>query len=379
VELGAEFVHGGNAALRRILKRGGIATRGVTAAMWWKDDGELRAMPDFWERVRRVVDLIPANRPRWSFQDFVRAYERKLSLEDRRIVSWYVGSFEAAPVAALNAVGLRPGHAGADSDDLKFTGRASAIPEWLLRHTPPARRELLLRTEATIVRWRRGRVEVGVRSAEDGRLRWLTARAAVITLPLGVLRARAVRFVPVLAAKQAVIARLGWGRVVRTNFLLAPDFWRGGLLPAPLVAGEGRSFGFVNAPALPVPVWWATLAPQPILTGWAGGSAAERLARKSTAEIRAAAMRSLSDLAGTTERELARWVMDFRFHDWTNDPFTRGAYSYLAAGADAGYRQLAMPVGRTLFFAGEATAAEVGTMHGALESGLRAAREILDA
>ena len=44
-------------------------------------------------------------------------------------------------------------------------------------------------------------------------------------------------------------------------------------------------------------------------------------------------------------------------------------------------KTLAAPVKKTLFFAGEATAldAQMGTVFGALESGLRAAKEILAA
>jgi len=43
--------------------------------------------------------------------------------------------------------------------------------------------------------------------------------------------------------------------------------------------------------------------------------------------------------------------------------------------------RLAAPVADTLFFAGEAThaAGAIGTVHGALETGERAARELLDA
>ncbi|HET7537126.1 MAG TPA: FAD-dependent oxidoreductase, partial [Candidatus Didemnitutus sp.] len=195
-------------------------------------------------------------------------------------------------------------------------------------------------------------------------------------LPLGVLRAGDVRFEPALQSKATLISKMGWGEVVRVNLLFSPDFWRSGLIPAPLAAGEGAGFGFVNAPGLPVPVWWATAAPNPVLTGWAGGTAARHLAGQSESEIRTAALRSLAFFLGTTEKAIAARLLDFRFHDWSKDPWTRGAYSYAAAGAEEGFRKLAAPVARTLFFAGEATAAEVGTIHGALASGLRAAREV---
>jgi monoamine oxidase len=68
------------------------------------------------------------------------------------------------------------------------------------------------------------------------------------------------------------------------------------------------------------------------------------------------------------------------FHDWQNDPFSRGAYSYGKVGADGAQQELSHPVEDTLFFAGEATdtTGHNGTVHGAIASGRRAAREIVD-
>lgn len=66
-------------------------------------------------------------------------------------------------------------------------------------------------------------------------------------------------------------------------------------------------------------------------------------------------------------------------HDWMNDPFSRGVYSYqLVGGADAP-SDLARPIDGTLFFAGEATdtSGATGTVHGAIASGVRAASQVL--
>ena len=67
-------------------------------------------------------------------------------------------------------------------------------------------------------------------------------------------------------------------------------------------------------------------------------------------------------------------------HDWQKDPFTRGAYAYLAPGGVEARASFARPVAGTLFFAGEATDAEqAGTVAGAIASGRRAARQLLRA
>jgi len=63
---------------------------------------------------------------------------------------------------------------------------------------------------------------------------------------------------------------------------------------------------------------------------------------------------------------------------WAADPYAGGSYSYIAVGAASSDNDaLAAPVGRRLFFAGEATSREhSATVHGAYLSGLRAAEEI---
>ena len=66
-------------------------------------------------------------------------------------------------------------------------------------------------------------------------------------------------------------------------------------------------------------------------------------------------------------------------HNWATDPYSRGAYSYVGVGGLEAMEQLAAPVSSTLFFAGEATESRGyhGTVHGAIATGYRAAKEIL--
>lgn len=75
-------------------------------------------------------------------------------------------------------------------------------------------------------------------------------------------------------------------------------------------------------------------------------------------------------------------------HSWSNDPFAKGAYSYINAGQEALFtsmieiegekvKTLFAPIDRTLFFAGEHTSILLdlgGTIEAAVESGDRTAR-----
>ena len=119
--------------------------------------------------------------------------------------------------------------------------------------------------------------------------------------------------------------------------------------------------------------------PFPVVTGWAGGRNARALRERSAAERIEGAIVAL---AAAFDVEPDRLRQDLRggfSHDWTADPFARGAYSYAGVGgADAG-AELADPVDETIFFAGEATESDGdnATVHGAISSGRRAARRAL--
>jgi monoamine oxidase len=119
----------------------------------------------------------------------------------------------------------------------------------------------------------------------------------------------------------------------------------------------------------------------PIITGWAPFRSADHLSGQPESFVIERSLQTLSELLGESLAELRRLLERAYFHDWQNDPFSQGAYSYGKVGADGAQEMLAAPVENTLFFAGEATdtSGHNGTVHGAIASGLRAARQILQA
>jgi monoamine oxidase len=220
---------------------------------------------------------------------------------------------------------------------------------------------------------------VTVGRSRSGRGQTYAARAVVVTLPLGVLKARtgrgAVQFLPRLNRKQDLIERMQVGHVLRLAIRFRERMWRR-LLPKVLQSAQGPGFGFLHSQAKGIPVWWS-LSDQPILVGWAGGPVAKALLRLSGAARRRLAIQSLAGVLGVAPRTLRKSIVDWQGRDWTRDPYSRGAYSFIAAGSDGAGEELRRPVRDTIFFAGEATAdgAEVGTVHGALRSGIRAAKK----
>jgi monoamine oxidase len=375
VELGSQFVHAGNDAMWRILKKHRLGTRKVPERHWQFREQRIEQIDDVAERIGRVTSDIKPRRMRgWSFARFMHARGKTFAAAERELAMGFVEGFEAALPEKMSAAAVA-GETLEDDEQFMLPGGYDRVVAALARELPRDRVRVALETAATRVEWKRGAVRVWAGREE------LSASAVVIALPLGVLQARppqrgAVAFDPPLRAKQSIIAKMGTGHVIRLMLRLDARRWQA-LLPEPLRRASRGGFGFVHSREAGVPVWWS-LDSAPIVTGWAGGPAALALAPRSKCGIFEKALSSLSHVLGARKKDVRAAVLAWETHNWSRDPFSRGAYSFTVAGAEDAAEKLREPVQGTLFFAGEATAdgEEVGTVHGALASGLRAAEEV---
>ena len=113
-----------------------------------------------------------------------------------------------------------------------------------------------------------------------------------------------------------------------------------------------------------------------ILTAFVSGTRADFL-RQLEVDLVEFALGELDRIFGG--RVASELFEDAYVADWTTEPFVRGLYSFPLAQTEPRHREaLAAPLGGKLFFAGEATDLEghSGTVHGAIESGRRAAQEV---
>jgi monoamine oxidase len=144
--------------------------------------------------------------------------------------------------------------------------------------------------------------------------------------------------------------------------------------------GDFTDAGFWLSQENYFPTWWNTLpARTSLLTGWSAGPHADNLLGLTKSEIIQRALEDLSRLTGHSLHNLKASLQAAHFHNWHDDPFARGAYSYVPAGALHEREALAQPVENTLFFAGEATElnGHSATVHGAIATGYRAAQQVL--
>lgn len=192
------------------------------------------------------------------------------------------------------------------------------------------------------------------------------ADAALVTVPLGVLKAGDVLFEPPLPeAKREAIATLGFGLLDKLALRFDEVFWDAQVHQLARLDGPFSGAAFI-----------LNLAPftgEPLLVFFYGGDDAERMERLTTEEVVEEAMAALR-LAYPDAPEPAEGLRT----QWRLDPYARGAYAHVPVGTPgARFDALAAPVDDRLYFAGEATCREhPSTVHGALISGRREARRL---
>lgn len=382
VELGAEFIHGHPPATLARMRRAGIASIDAPILRMAVIDGELRRRDDaLYAEVRRFLRRHAGalGKKDVSFDSFLAHAGRELSPAARTFARMRVQGYDAAEPSRASARAIveewtaeeegRPGH-------FRPRGGYGALLAVLAGSLQGSSVELRLQHVVRSVRWQRGGVELA--GAVQGEPFQVTARRAIVTLPLGVLKlparaAGSVRFDPPLKEKRATLNLLESGAVVKAALLFRTAFWE------EIESARYRGVSFFHSPGAAFPTFWTAL-PQsaPLVVAWAGGPKAARFADVAAPRIVREAAASLASLfgirAGIEDRLAAAWV-----HHWQQDPLARGAYSYVAVGGHGARRALAEPLHDTLFFAGEAAdhEGEHGTVAGALRSGESAARAVL--
>jgi len=376
LELGAEFIHGRPPATFDYVKAARLHVAECAEQRLIQRDGHLASFDDFWSIIERMDSQITPTSTE-TYQQFLDRADG--TAFEKEIAKAYVEGFNAARADRISASSIVLEEAAAKrihgKHQYRFMEGYHILLQKLAENLPAG----LIHTRQVVraIRWKRGSVNVETLSATG--LNSFSADCVIITVPIGVLRAAdgetgAISFHPPLPEKQGALEHIEPGHVLKFVAHFREPFWHSHL-------PEGcREVGFALCPDAVFPVWWDNLPVAPhVLTGWAGGSAAEALIPRGRHEILAAAVASLAMTFDIAEGEIDHQLESWHFHNWSTDPFARCAYSYPGVGGIEAARTLAEPVAATLFFSGEATdfRGHHGTVHGAIASGRRAADEIL--
>ena len=385
IELGAEFLHGSAPEVVEIVRSSKLVVSDIHGDRWSAERGKLKPLDeeDFWSDLDRIMRrLDPKRTPDRSFQEFLDTKPGGASLaRQRSLAREYVQGFHAADLTRISERALADGGAPEDEDEqrqARILDGYDRVPLALA----PAVDGVRLSHVVHEVAWEPGAVEVRYSHREHASA--VTARAAIITVPLGVLQQTAgpgaIAFTPEVDATRRAASQLAMGTVGRMTLLFREPFWEARAIRRKTGGRSLAELSFLHSFDDDVPTWW-TAGPvrAATLVGWVGGTKAERLVTRGPDEVEARAVAAIGRLFGMRRRRVESLVEQCWYHDWHADPFTRGAYSYALVGGSTAAKRLGSPVARTLFFAGEAadTEGRTGTVHGAMGTGYRAAASVL--
>ncbi|MFL5560535.1 MAG: flavin monoamine oxidase family protein [Gemmatimonadaceae bacterium] len=388
IELGAEFLHGEATEVVEVAREAGLLVCDVRGDRWRVEGKQLTNIHDFWGDVEAVLGKLRRDRdPDRSFQDFLDSGPGGPKLARARgIAREYVAGFHAADPSLISERALADGgapEAPAEERTARVLDGYDRVPQWLAREVAS-----VIGTGVVVhaVRWRRGAAIIEAVHRATGEPMRYEARAVVITVPLGVLIASggegAIRFDPEPRTHLAAAHKLAMGDARRVVFHFAEPIWQQVSTSRLPKDATLSMMSFLQGDDPSFPVWWTTMPVRsPAMVAWAGGPRATSMVGQPPERVVDEAVAALARALGLTRRHVAGAVVEAWTYDWGSDPFARGAYSYSMVGGSEAAKTLARAVEDTLFFAGEACdgGGRNGTVHGAIASGVRAAKQIIRA
>ena len=368
VEFGAELIHGRADEVNtwQWVQKLGLATH-----HWNKlDDSMIRLEDGAWMTMRQARRTSPefdvtrswklGTAPEPEDDEDLGIYLRRIGFTDEqlRYVQRSFANAEGDSMRFLNAKAhahlFKDSDAEADYGDYRIQSGYDAYYEQLAQGL-----DIRLNKVVSAINWH-GTVTVLTNAGET-----FAADVAVLTLPLGVLKAGALDFNPALPpVKQEALAGLQMGPVMKLVYQF----------DKPIL---DCSIGAIYAKDNP-PMWWSpSLGRDAGAVVWTAFLTGDYAREMLPLGEQAALQKGLE----TLRRELnqpdlqyvkARWV------NWIHDEFARGGYSVCLPGHYAARDKLAQP-SPPLYWAGEASAPHhlTAMVHGAYFTGQRAASEII--
>jgi monoamine oxidase len=351
VELGGELVSGTQAATWPLIREHGIRTVELAPA-------------NASERLRLDFSKLPKPHAHEDVAEYLARinmggkhmppYLQFLSMDDepfRRMEARFFFAYYSHQSASGELYG---------EHDFRVPDGYDQVPHVLAKGVP-------LRLKAVVQEIEWSETQAKVLFLHNHKIEAVQAKTVLLTLPIGILRHGDVHFSPALPpSKIAAIQNFSTVDVAKMIYTFDHP-----VLPDDI----DQLHDFKSNP----PMWWRGSAGHndydgDVIVAWTAGDNARTLLEQDYETALFTGLQSLRKLLDNDDLMPTKAIM----HNWAGDPYTRGAYSFSLTGSDEAHDILGRPVGNTLFWAGEATNAKhQSTVHGAYESGLRAAEQIL--
>jgi len=361
VELGAEFVHGRQAAIAELADEARLGLEPVEMRHFCLVRGRV-APADELDAIGDLLEHAVGSAPHESALDFL--VESGVDAGLGRWFSHFVEGFHAAPLDRVSVRSVAEQEASVE-EGYRISEGYGALVDYLERDAVAHGASIDLGCRVNEVRVRGGHVEV------SGAGETCRAGLAVVALPLSIIRARTaasgIAFDPEPNELRALAAgfEMGYAHRLVMRFREPLEVHR-----------ELPDGAFLHVLGADVPTFWlAGDEREPRIIAWCGGPRAVTWAL--SPDPLATALASLARALGTRERDLRASLLDARSHDFAQDPSARGAYPFRLVNRHAPGPEELVPRPPLLFAGDFLDKEDLGTVGAAVRSGLSAAESAL--
>jgi len=375
VDAGPEFIHGDLPLTKALIREAKGKFYEQEGKFYRSKKGNISESEEMiagWDRLIKELKALKKDVPLMEFLN--THFNKKSDQELKSAVINMAEGFDAADANRISSFAVRDEWTG-DSMDLSYRieGGYSILVDYLTEECKKQGCMFLLGTTVKEINWKPEPVFV---HCSDGRS--YSSEQVLVTVPVGVMLADEsanchISFSPEIPERMKAFTQLGFGPVIKINMEFSSAFWADPAHKTTTPQLSGLCFLLSESE---IPVWWTQQPDAPFLTGWAGGSRAEKLKELSDKELFEKAMAALSEAMNTPLEFLHSQLKAHSVSNWGMDPFTLGAYCYETPTTPKAKLIIGEPLEDKVFFAGEALGESIGTVEAALESAVRVVEKV---
>ena len=355
LDLGAEWLHGKKSLLKPFIKQSGTKISKDRSEEWWWFEGK------FTEELPRDLEDALEEQPDAPDRSYLdHATQQGFGPEYRYLVEMLAGDLGADATnlsVKWNAVEFENWRSG--NKDYKFRRTYYDLIDTCI--AAQVRDVIQLNTPIVRIEYAGDQVQLTDHAGQVHQ-----AEQVIITVPITVLQAGDIAFVPPLPTAQTeAFQRIGMDPALKVFLKFSERFYH-----------ENIAGGRVCAAYADERI--GKKGQDHVLMAFLMGHQAEALAALGSEQAMAEAL--LAELDGMYEGRASATFLAAHVIDWTAHPYIRGGYSYSKVGIGDARQVAAQPVANRLFFAGEAmnTHGHHQTVHGAMESAERVVGAVLE-
>jgi len=355
IDTGAQWLHGKNNILGDLIAKSQTKIKTDNSdELFWFNNQIVSSLPkditSIFAREENVPDV--------SFKDY--AIQEGYGSEYTNIVEGIAGDSGAAAsrISAYGKVKEEENWVSGD-DDFKFQGTFFDLIDQQI--ASQVKNNLKLNTIVANIDYSQSSIEV-----TDTNNNVYTADKIIVTVPITILKSNSIQFVPALTSeKTTAFSKIGMDAGMKVFLKFSNKFFDQNIIGGEICgAYADESIGKTGS--------------DNILLAFIMGQQAEYLTGLgSDLAITNALLQELDLMYNgqATASFLASHVQN-----WTTNPFVQGAYSYSTVGMGDARNIAAQTIDKKLYFAGEAmnTNGHHQTLHGAVETGYNAVRNLLN-